>query len=260
MHEKNSFITLTYSDAHLKSPKLIYKDFQDFAKRVRDKQGYQPEDRIGIFVTGEYGEKTKRPHWHALMFNYRPTDLVYRYSNETNDPIYTSEVLDDLWGFNDKFTRPSEIGDVTRESAGYVARYAAKKLIHGKDQDHDYHPISKKSSKHAIGKKYLEKHWQDIFRYGINVLTDGTKTSIPRYYEKWLKQHQPAEYERYVTQLKSERMLNAEKKLRTEEEKTSEINAKRGLRRGWQVGRSAVRKKLIEKRFQQLQKFLKGDL
>ena len=31
--------------------------------------------------------------------------------------------------------------------------------------------------------KFLEKYWQDIFNYGEVVLNDGTKSSIPRYYE-----------------------------------------------------------------------------
>jgi len=82
MHEDNSFITLTYSNNNLKSDKLIYKDYQDFMKRLRSSN---PHKEIGMFVTGEYGEKTKRPHWHALLFNYRPDDLIYKYSNERGD-------------------------------------------------------------------------------------------------------------------------------------------------------------------------------
>ena len=64
MHEENSFVTLTYSDEHLKNPKLQYSDFQKFMKRLR----FVNNDRkIGVFVTGEYGEKNKRPHWHAIF-------------------------------------------------------------------------------------------------------------------------------------------------------------------------------------------------
>ena len=67
----------------------------------------------------------------------------------------------------------TELGSVTFESAGYCARYSAKKLVHGKDDEHDFNPISKKSSKHAIGKTWLEKFWPDVFNHGHLVLPNG---------------------------------------------------------------------------------------
>lgn len=155
MHEKNSFITLTYADEHLKSPKLIYSDFQLFMKRLR--KGLPDGSRISYLVTGEYGDEHKRPHWHAIIFNFRPSDLVYKYSNERGDKIFSSCVLEETWGKG-----ITEVGDVTFHSAGYCARYAAKKLIHGKDSEHDYHPISKKSTRQAIGRSFIEKYWEDI--------------------------------------------------------------------------------------------------
>lgn len=189
MYENNSFITLTYDDQHLKSEKLIYEDFQKFMKRLRKIQN----EPIGVFVTGEYGEKTKRPHWHAIIFNWYPRDATYLRSNELGDRIFSSATLEKIWGKG-----KCELGSVTFRSAGYCARYAAKKLIHGKDQDHEYHPISKKSSKHAIGKKWLEKNWRDVFTHGVLVLQDGTTTSIPRYYEKWFKENHPDAWLRYL--------------------------------------------------------------
>lgn len=197
MHEENSFATFTYSDQHLASPRLVYRDFQLFMYKLRKiKKG------IGFFVTGEYGELNKRPHWHAIIFNWAPRDQTYLRSNERGDKIYTSEHLDRLWGKNDPRLRPNEIGAVTFESAGYCARYAAKKLVHGHDDAHDFHPISKKSNKNAIGKKWLERFWPDVFSYGRCVLRDGSETSIPRYYEKWLKENQPEAWLRYVTEVK----------------------------------------------------------
>lgn len=203
MHEKNCFITLTYDDAHLASPKLIYSDFQNFMKRLRRTQN----DPIGVFVTGEYGDKTKRPHWHAILFNYDFSDRKALRTNERGDRIYTSCTLDKIWQKG-----MAEIGSVTFESAGYCARYAAKKLCHGRDSDHDYQPISKKSSKHAIGKKWLEKFWPDVFKTGLLVLADGSTSSIPRYYERWLKENHPSEWLTYVTSLKQEKIKKAEKR------------------------------------------------
>lgn len=171
---------------------------------------------MGVFVTGEYGEKEKRPHWHAILFNYRPTDSVYFRTTERGDRVYRSKTLEDTWGFGH-----AELGDVTFQSAGYCARYAAKKLVHGKDHEHDFQPISKKSNKHAIGKAWLEKYWRDVFDVGQLILLnkDGSSVSsaIPRYYEKWLKEHKPTEWAAYVTRTKTKKIehatLKAEKDL-----------------------------------------------
>lgn len=214
MHENNAFITLTYDDEHLESPKLIYSDFQKWMKKIRKGPYIDPRGRlryaypdgknapaIGVMVVGEYGEKTKRPHWHAIVFNWAPPDGVYLYSNERGDKSYTSEILSKTWGKG-----RAEFGEVTFQSAGYCARYSAKKLVHGRDESHEFHPISKKSSKHAIGKKYLEKFWPDIFNSGEIRLSDGSSCSIPRYYERWFKENHPEEWLRYVTGKKQTKM------------------------------------------------------
>lgn len=249
MHPKNSFITLTYDDQHLQSPKLIYADFQNFMKRLRKTQN----DPIGVFVTGEYGEKTKRPHFHAILFNYRPSDCKLFRRTERGDEVFSSESLKRLWphGF-------SEIGDVTFESAGYCARYAAKKLVHGPD-GHDWQPISKKSSKHAIGKKWLERFWPDVFLHGRVVLRDGTEIGIPRYYEKWFKKEHPDLWLRYVTDTKLRILSEAEK--RSHATQTSwEQDQHRRLDEGkftFSPTENERREIITESKFKMLQDYLK---
>lgn len=274
MHPQNSFITLTYNDENLRSPKLQYRDFQLFVMRLRSKiraearksigklnwslldQEQKKEiynnAKIGIFVTGEYGDKTKRPHWHAIIFNWRPADLKYKYSNERGDRVYTSDQLTELWGHGH-----AEIGSVTFESAGYCARYAAKKLIHGHD-GHDYEPISKKSSHQAIGKSFIEKFWPDVFNYGYIILPDGSQCSIPRYYEKWFKKNKPSEWERYVTRTKQEKMSAAALRAASELELLNKINLKRyATFRRAQISRHAARAKITKSKFKMLQSKLK---
>jgi len=106
-------------------------------------------------VTGEYGDKTKCLHWHAIIFNYCLSDDKKKYTTDDNQQVYSSEDLNSLWGKGQ-----TEFGSVTLESAGYVARYAAKKLFYGKDQDHNYHPIHKTSFQNAIGKTWIEKYYK----------------------------------------------------------------------------------------------------
>lgn len=252
MHQNNSFVTLTYSDDKLKSPYLQYEDFQLFMKKLRKLQN----DPIGYFVTGEYGELSKRPHWHAIMFGYRPNDSKEKYKSPKGDQVWESDTLTKIWGHG-----IAEFGSVTFESAGYCARYAAKKLAHGNDEDHEYQPISKKSSKHAIGKKWLEKHWEDIFLLGKVVLPDGRAIgSIPRYYEKWLQQNRPDDYHRYVTETKNKKMVSAE--VRAAEEKQAWIKNKDerlliNWKRTFPKTRQQVQEQITEIKFQQLQNYLK---
>lgn len=260
MHQENSFITLTYDDNHLISPKLIYSDFQNFMKRLRDRINY--EQKIGYFVTGEYGDQKKRPHWHALLFNWRPNDCVYKYSNERGDKIYSSRILSELW--RDGI---SEIGSVTFESAGYVARYAAKKLVHGYD-DHDYQPISKKSCVNAIGKSFLEKYYRDIFGSGVVTIQNASgeiiQSSIPRYYEKWFKENHFEEWLCYIKRVKSEKMLKAQQKSDLLQQKYIAENEKRLEDFGFTAGNQTTLKeqetKIQNKRFELLQSLLKGDI
>jgi hypothetical protein len=254
MHPENSFITLTYSDENLGDPKLNYRDFQLFMKKLRFAY---PNREIGYFVTGEYGEQRKRKHWHALIFNWRPTDCVYKYSNERGDQVFSSKTLDRLWTQG-----ITEIGSVTFESAGYCARYAAKKLVHGPDESHEYTPISKKSSKHAIGKKWLEKYHEDLFNYGNLIINGRPAGSIPRYYEKWLQKHHPQKWVDYVTQAKLRKSLQAAARSDEENKQNQIDNYKIASDNpmGWQPVRTqAQHKEIITKKnvIERLFKFLK---
>lgn len=276
MFKNNCFVTLTYSDENLKSDKLDYRDFQLFVMRLRSKirydirKSYGPlwkklsktkkkeiyeTDSIGFFVTGEYGEETKRPHWHAIIFNWYPSDATYFRSNERGDRIFKSDLLDGLWS-----SGHSEIGSVTFDSAGYCARYAAKKLVHGRDEEHDFHPISKKSSKHAIGKKWVEAFHDDAFNHGYIVLPDGATCSIPRYYQKWLQKHKPEKWRDYVTQTKQKAIIKAQESSEKQRALECEANSKRRARNPFAehvITKNEVRKKIKQQKFKQLQENLK---
>jgi len=260
-YEKNIFLTLTYNDASLESPKLIYEHVQNFIKKLRKrpyfKDGqwvHQSEDPepMGFFITGEYGEKQKRPHWHIIIFNYEPNDGVFKYTHESGDVVQTSATIDRLWGKGN-----AEYGPVNKETAGYCARYAAKKLVHGKDDEHEFHPISKKSSKYAIGKRWLEKNWKDVFLQGDLMLDHGEKVPIPRYYEKWLKKERPADWLCYISRIKIQRSLDAESRCKSEEQEWWDVYNKRPLGASTPLTRNQVRRLIKEKKFKELQDYLK---
>lgn len=301
MHEKNSFITLTYADQHLPGEKLKYKDFQAFQKKLRtrlfqkeldrwfpnlaqkdqrrlyrslspaSRENFRVPTEISIFVTGEYGDQNKRPHWHAIIFNWRPDDCVLERTTERGDQVFSSETLgprsaeqvddgkDRLWNFG-----KCELGSVTFESAGYCARYAAKKLTHGHDGTHEFEPISRKSAKNAIGKTFIEKFHDDVFNSGFCLVESKekkVKCGIPRYYEKWLQKHEPEKWVRYVTQKKLKITQEATAKEEIKKQENFDINEQRRTLMGLdfvpQVTEQEARKKILEQKFQQLQERLK---
>jgi len=257
-HENNIFLTLTYDDPHLGDGRLNYLDFQLFMKRLRDsvqRNITDPELKqkfaISYMVTGEYGDKTKRPHWHAIIFNYRPSDDKKKYTTDDNQQVYSSEDLNSLWGKGQ-----TEFGSVTLESAGYVARYAAKKLSHGKDQDHNYHPIHKTSSQNAIGKTWIEKYYKQTFDNGFIIL-GGKKASIPRYYIDWLKKYHFDEYIKFITGIRKETIKLVEETNRRDEIEHLTNIANYAGNCGYPLKKPGVKHTILKQKFKQLQERLK---
>ena len=92
LHEKNCFITLTFNNEWLpKDGSLDVRDFQLFMKRLRKKYG----EGIRFFHCGEYGEKFRRPHYHACLFNFDFPDREI-WSVRRGFELYTSESLAEL--------------------------------------------------------------------------------------------------------------------------------------------------------------------
>lgn len=259
MHKDNIFLTLTYNEENLKSPWLDYRDFQLFMKKLRK----LTNNKVTYMVTGEYGELNKRPHWHALIFNYAPPDEELKYTTEQGEKVYTSKTLDKIWNKGNL-----EYGSLTMDSANYVARYAAKKLVHGNDQEHDYHPIHKTSSRRGIGHPWIEKHWPHTFQNGYIVLPNGQTTKIPRYYVDWLKKvsdpnhkdYKPecdGEYIKYITGPRQKIMEKAEKASRKKEINhiTNMMNYKGG--RDYPLTPLKVSERILKTKFKILQEKLK---
>lgn len=256
MHENNIFLTLTYDDNSLKSPNLIYSDWQNFIKRLRElntRNIFSKEERdslyIPLMVTGEYGELNKRPHWHALLFNYEPSDKKPLYKTITGEQVYESDTISNLWNKG-----RAEFGSVTLDSASYVARYASKKLVHGNDQDHNYHPIHKTSSRRAIGRSWIEQNYKHTFENGFVILPNGQPTKIPRYYVDWCKQHQPNLYQFYISNVQPKMQFLAETQ-KTKEELENYNNMLNA--QGVPLKRSTIKERILQTKFKQLQEKLK---
>lgn len=167
-YDRTSFVTLTYDDEHCPE-KISRKEIQWFIKRLR-KEWHRP---IRYFVTGEYGEKYGRPHYHAIIFN---EDFLGG-ADHVSDRMYINGKLQDIWGLGQVQIAPFSI-----ETAMYTAGYTAKKI--GSSDT-----FSLMSRKPPIGKRWVEKYAENI-RRNANVVVEGREYSIPKVYMNWLKGEQ----------------------------------------------------------------------
>jgi len=215
LYENNCFITLTFSpDAMMERENpmsLDVSEFQKFMKRLRKKYGA----KIRFFHCGEYGELNGRPHYHACLFNFDFSDkILWKIVNDNR--LYTSQSLSDLWPFGF-----STIGDVTFESAAYVARYIMKKITGDAASDHyeradsstgeifsikpEYTTMSRRP---GIGRGWFDKYATDVYPDDF-VVMNGSKMRPPKYYDRVLEKTRPYEFD----DVKEKRFLNGEKYL-----------------------------------------------
>lgn len=187
LYPRNSFVTLTYSDEYCPNS-LEYRSFQLFMKKARKKCG-----PFRFYMCGEYGERTLRPHYHALLFGLSFDDMKYWRMSESGCRVYRSATLESLWTLGN-----SEIGEVTFESAAYVASYCVKKITGDAAEAH-YSRVdsstgeivkvlpefSKMSLRPGIGAGFVAKYRDDIYPHDY-VVVDGRKVKPPRYYDQFL--------------------------------------------------------------------------
>ncbi len=202
-HTDMYFITLTYDDFHiplsyyvddstgeaLQSMSLCKRDFQLFMKRLRKSQ---PENQIRFYAAGEYGSQTFRPHYHAIVFGLKLSDLVFYKFNKLGQPLYTSQYLESIW-CNTSSDSKERLGicvvaEVSWETCAYTARYTAKKSGTLDDEFYDKFnmekPFTLMSRRPGIARMYYDDH-PDMFDYtSINIPTStgGRKVAIPRYF------------------------------------------------------------------------------
>lgn len=164
-YKDNCFITLTYANA----PEYVSKrDFQLFMKRLRKKVG-----KVRFFACGEYGAKRKRPHYHCIIFGWKPEDLEYFFTDKSGEPIYKSKIVSSLW--NAGFVT---VGEVTQRTSLYCAKYLQKL-----QSDARYVPFTLMSLKPGIGYKFADSLTQKQFD-NDKIYINAKMYKLPRYYLK----------------------------------------------------------------------------
>lgn len=149
------FITLTYNDYYIPRTKegyqtLYKKHLQNYIKRLRNDHVKYVSKTLNIskkevkhrakplryYAVGEYGSKTRRPHYHLILFNMDIGNLA---------PIKNQ------WKHG-----MSDVGTVTSASINYVTKYMFKQF--NRKTDKRTPPFSLMSKKPIIGQAYLENY------------------------------------------------------------------------------------------------------
>lgn len=194
-------------DNELPLKTLLPADVQKFMKRLRRRLEYVPVgcsvktvgsgqqvvvDRNGdyvrdhasnirYFAVGEYGGKTKRPHYHILIFGWCPTDREF-FCTRKNNAVYISNTIKSLWPFGFE-----TVGDVNPKVCKYCARYVTKKFVSASKIDDRVIPefVLQSVRNGGIGALWFEKYGEEAVRRGFVTVQNGDniiKCSVPSYY------------------------------------------------------------------------------
>lgn len=143
------FITLTYDTKNVSISKngfmsLKKRNLQLFFKRLRKAHGVKNAyegKRIKYFAVGEYGGKSRRPHYHVILFNAK------------------IDLIQEAWNLGSV-----HYGVVSGASVGYTLKYMSKKKKVPEHKNDDRQPEFSLMSK-GLGENYI---------------TDQKKTGIKR--------------------------------------------------------------------------------
>lgn len=167
-HPSAVFTTLTYDDQHLPAT-LERRHLQLWLKRLRKRA----KRRLRFFACGEYGERTNRPHYHAIVYGLNHHD---------------AQLVDNTWGQGLTKTVPA-----TPASIAYTAGYTAKKLNWRLERGEriDYEtgeiydwepPFTQMSRRPGIGGE--ARKWTNSWR--LFAIHNGKKMKVPRFlHESW---------------------------------------------------------------------------
>jgi len=116
---QSSFVTLTYNEDNMPDRgSLEPRDLSGFLNRLRARKAITAINGLRYFAVGEYGTKTWRPHYHLALFGVQPE--------------YEAE-FQSAWTTEAGAIGHIHTGEVTPESAAYIAGYTTKKMTSRED-------------------------------------------------------------------------------------------------------------------------------
>lgn len=133
LHQDSCFITLTYADEYIpEGASLSKRHLQLFLKRLRKACGTQ---RLRYYAVGEYGTRTHRPHYHAIVYGLSLLD---------------GEKVARAWPYG-----LVHVAECNQHTIQYVAGYVTKKFV--KRDDPRLREFSTMSRKPGLGYGALDQ-------------------------------------------------------------------------------------------------------
>lgn len=165
------FVTLTYEDSFLPpNGSLRKRDLQLFFKRLRKSLG---DRKIKYYACGEYGSKTNRPHYHAIIFGL-------------GQDTQSKNIIKSVWRFCQwsNFQDSKAFGSVTYDSCRYVSDYIFKKY-NGEKAKNEYTnkglEVPFKVCSQGLGLRYCLADSENLVANGFFSFR-GVRMGLPRYY------------------------------------------------------------------------------
>lgn len=234
--EYNWFITFTYDDDHLPKAEEMQDDkgniYTDngfwngyleprhmtlFLKTLRERwKRWYDHDNIRFYYCGEYGDRFKRPHYHALMFNLpiEQQDLIFYKKTRDGNILYKCPKIEELWGKGYVV-----VAQLNWSTAAYTARYVMKKIT-GEESSEYYakrgqtQEFVRMSRMPGIARQFYEDHKDEIYKTDEIILKvtgqKPGKIKVPSYYDRIYDIDYPSDMQR-VKEIRKENALNAQK-------------------------------------------------
>lgn len=239
-YQNNAFLTLTYNNENLPTKDVVNKEtgelitghplvkkhVQLFIKNLRREYEYHFNHQgIRFYACGEYGGRTARPHYHLAIFNADMTawgDIKLQGNNINGDALWSSEKIEKIWGRGFCI-----IGDLTPQSAAYIARYMLKKqkgpakkwYYESKGIISEYTSMSNKP---GISRLWYEKHKNEYWISDRIIIPQRNKAPMinktPAYFDKLLEAESGIES---VERIKARRKESAERQERLKASRTT---------------------------------------
>lgn len=175
-----SFLTLTYDSEHYPTDCGLHKeDLQKFFKRLRinmKREYHEFAPKLRYYACGEYGSKSKRAHYHAIVFG------LDNFDDKQRDLVRKSWQFCEPWMFDKERGRQSGMQEVTPDDIAYVTGYVQKKLsgdLAKEEYGERLPPFSLCSQ--GLGLDFALKNKDRLITNGYTFFK-GHKVSIPRYF------------------------------------------------------------------------------
>lgn len=161
------FVTLTYNEKFVPECGVVKRHLQLYFKRLR-----KVCSRLRYYAVGEYGSKTGRPHYHAIIFNC------------------DREAIVNAWSLLDKKSGKSvpigivHIGKVTEASVSYTLKYivqSEEEVAEGFNSG-----FALMSRGYGLGLHYLTDEmlkWHRVNEANC-VMKYGQRLRLPRFYKE----------------------------------------------------------------------------